>query len=760
MSRQVEAPLVHLATPPVDAIGPVSVEQTVEWAGFKLTGASPDELATAEDLEEMEHRFDVVLEALWQPQVNALIMDLSSIYDEDHGTSSLEASILVGKLYDAEVKGEGGAPSIARLAESELTAPPSPYEVAACDPGEVLGRRLEHCRLLLPGSISVSSGGTTCSTLLHFRGSGRPWLTLAAALTEWKATVRVRTSLLSWSPDREHRGKVEEQLKQALEIVEASQTSAGPRFEAQRVAQATRTLLDDFDAPVFMAEVAICGDRPLDQALLQRIAAEVAGEGPRDRYASYQRFATADRAFGLSLTPPARYRMEPAPDDWQEAAAIGLPTRALSGGARVADLFPLKAARSAFQWPIPWRGPVPSIATTRFRALEARQAESEEGVGVGTDAAGGTVRIDPAARTRHMHVVGVPGSGKTTLLSSLVHHDLKSGGGFVAIDPHGDLAGRVRSGADSSADFVEFGVEDPAGPKICLLPASRNADDPAEVERAVGRLVEAVSSHLPEEWVGPRFRSIAKAALTVLSYCAPGEPLSATAEMLYDESHLRMLLTDYEGPDWAKTTLVNLHKNREKADVASWAASKFEDLFTSELSKRLVGAVGEGTEITSFVKDNARAVISLDRSALSALEAGLLGHVVLAGCIDAAFDRGIGTGDLFSLYVDEIHAFPARNLAKGLSEGRKFGLGLVLAHQHLGQLDPPVRDALVGHCGVDFLFRLSPPDAQFYSSLLAIPVSSLRDQPDLHAFVRQSVRGKTSPPFSLWLPAPQGGKAW
>jgi hypothetical protein len=134
--------------------------------------------------------------------------------------------------------------------------------------------------------------------------------------------------------------------------------------------------------------------------------------------------------------------------------------------------------------------------------------------------------------------------------------------------------------------------------------------------------------------------------------------------------------------------------------------------------------------------------------------------VVLAGCIDAAFDRGVGVGELFSLYVDEIHSFPARNLAKGLSEGRKFGLGLVLAHQHLGQLDLPIRDALVGHCGADFLFRLSPADAQFYSGLLSMPVSSLRDQPDLHAFLRQSVQGKSAPPFSIWLPTPVGGKAW
>jgi len=47
-----------------------------------------------------------------------------------------------------------------------------------------------------------------------------------------------------------------------------------------------------------------------------------------------------------------------------------------------------------------------------------------------------------------------------------------------------------------------------------------------------------------------------------------------------------------------------------------------------------------------------------------------------------------------------------------ISELRKFHVGLVLAHQHLYQLEPEVRHAVLGNVGTLVSFRLGPEDAE------------------------------------------------
>ena len=50
-------------------------------------------------------------------------------------------------------------------------------------------------------------------------------------------------------------------------------------------------------------------------------------------------------------------------------------------------------------------------------------------------------------------------------------------------------------------------------------------------------------------------------------------------------------------------------------------------------------------------------------------------------------------------------------MSEMLAEGRKFGLALALAHQHMGQLTPSLRDALDGNASSVIAFRTSIRDA-------------------------------------------------
>jgi|SRR5579862_3718022 len=53
--------------------------------------------------------------------------------------------------------------------------------------------------------------------------------------------------------------------------------------------------------------------------------------------------------------------------------------------------------------------------------------------------------IRRADRLSHIYVIGKTGTGKSTLFETLMRQDLENGGGFVFLDPHGDLFEKVNS---------------------------------------------------------------------------------------------------------------------------------------------------------------------------------------------------------------------------------------------------------------------------------------------------------------------------
>jgi type IV secretory pathway TraG/TraD family ATPase VirD4 len=89
------------------------------------------------------------------------------------------------------------------------------------------------------------------------------------------------------------------------------------------------------------------------------------------------------------------------------------------------------------------------------------------------------------------------------------------------------------------------------------------------------------------------------------------------------------------------------------------------------------------------------------------------------------------------VYLDEFQNFTTLSLAGMLSELRKYRAGLVLAHQYLTQLDPQIRDAILGNVGTIVAFRLGLPDAEiigkeFYPE---ISVEDLISLPNYHVYL-------------------------
>ena len=98
-----------------------------------------------------------------------------------------------------------------------------------------------------------------------------------------------------------------------------------------------------------------------------------------------------------------------------------------------------------------------------------------------------------------------------------------------------------------------------------------------------------------------------------------------------------------------------------------------------------------------------------------------------------------------------------------ISELRKYRVGLVLANQHLSQLDDDVRDAVLGNVGTLISFRIGPQDAAVLAKEVAERFTplDLMGLPNHHIYLRLMIDGAPSIPFSATtvLPAEMPG-AW
>src|SRR5918999_3703948 len=95
--------------------------------------------------------------------------------------------------------------------------------------------------------------------------------------------------------------------------------------------------------------------------------------------------------------------------------------------------------------------------------------------------------------------------------------------------------------------------------------------------------------------------------------------------------------------------------------------------------------------------------------------ADLLGSLFMAKIQLAAFSRAdipIAARVPFYLYIDEFQNFASESFSVVLSEARKYGLSLILAHQTLEQIPRELRSVILGNAGLQVYFRTNREDAE------------------------------------------------
>lgn len=95
-------------------------------------------------------------------------------------------------------------------------------------------------------------------------------------------------------------------------------------------------------------------------------------------------------------------------------------------------------------------------------------------------------------------------------------------------------------------------------------------------------------------------------------------------------------------------------------------------------------------------------------------------------------------------------------LANMMSELRKYGVGLVLAHQYLHQMEPDIQHAVLGNAGAIISFRVGPEDATILADEFqpTFGVLDLLNLPNCNIYLKLMIDGVPSKLFSAETVSP------
>lgn len=360
--------------------------------------------------------------------------------------------------------------------------------------------------------------------------------------------------------------------------------------------------------------------------------------------------------------------------------------------------------------------------------------------------------IKQADRRGHMYIIGKTGTGKSTLLETLMIDDLRKGKGFAVLDPHGDLIKRIRSQIpDELADrVIDFDASDPQTPYGFNPLGFMHLD---KRPLAASGLVQVFKHLWVDSW-GPRLEYILRNCLvSLLDF--PNAKLTDIPKLLSNPAFranvLKFIRNEETREFWINE--YNKYPERFRLESISPIQNKVGAFLSNSLLRRMLTDPERPLNLRRSMDEGKIILVNLAKGSIGEDTANLLGSLLISRFDLAALSRSDTPENErrdFVLYMDEFHNFTTQSLVFMLSELRKYRLSLVLAHQYLSQLEPRIRDAILGNVGTIMLFRIGAADAEELAPEFAptFGMTDLMSLPNYSIYLRMMIDGKISPPFS------------
>lgn len=357
------------------------------------------------------------------------------------------------------------------------------------------------------------------------------------------------------------------------------------------------------------------------------------------------------------------------------------------------------------------------------------------------------VRLTYEQRRQHAYVIGVNGTGKTSLLRQFAYSDMihEPKHGLCVIDPHGDLIDDIISLVPENrlGDVILFDPSKDANPFCLNLFAPIPEKD--ELGRVVSEIVSIFRKIFGMAWTPAIEGVVQNVTLTLLARGKEvklnGKPwVPAMDEIPALLAMERIPEEDREKPPWrqrVQTYRSQFYQELQQEDqIPVWEFWNYNfDTLTprprSELSfavlnqvrrflsnptvRNIVAQEENKLDLTHIMREGKILLVNLSKGKLGEANSAFLGSVIIAKLVVAVFARAaepvpVSERRPFHVIVDEFQNFAISSFPSLLSEARKYGVDMVIAHQYRDQLRDWVQGATT-NAGNVICFRLGGDDA-------------------------------------------------
>ena len=451
-----------------------------------------------------------------------------------------------------------------------------------------------------------------------------------------------------------------------------------------------------------------------------------------------------------------RYQTPRRLESWLQSALLRQPDRATD--------FYLTAAEAANLYHTPLRPrALPQLESVSSTRLPIPGHLATNGLLVGFGAYRGArppIRIAAPDRLRHTYLIGQTGTGKSTLFQAAALQDMEAGEGVCFIDPHGEVIDWLlpRIPAHRAQDVILF---DPSDPEALLGLNLLEWRTPHERDLLIQELILLFYKLFDPGHsgiIGPQFEHwLRNAALTVTEPKIRGT-LVDIPRLFTDKPFNQAALARLD--HWAAKDFWHNQMagtaDFHKSEMLNYFTSKFGSFLGNSVMHHILSQRSSAFDMRTLMDRRKILLVNLSKGKLGSLNAQLLGTLIVTKIQMAAMSRADVPPENrppFYVYIDEFQNVVTDSFAQMLSEIRKYGVGLHLAHQYVDQLPDNIKQAVAGNIGTLMAFRLGHTDAQWLAPHFA-PLSpdDLTAIPPYHYHLRTLAAGQLTTPFTVASP--------
>lgn len=443
----------------------------------------------------------------------------------------------------------------------------------------------------------------------------------------------------------------------------------------------------------------------------------------------------------IRSTKPSHLLSLPVP--WRVALKLNVDELAVVSGWPVGDARSLPVVMS------PARRLSPSRAVPRAGRV----------IGVaGTSSTERPVAISATDSLRHLHAVGPTGTGKSTVLLNLVTQDMAAGRGVCLVEPKGDLVADVlaRVPEHRLADVV---LIDPVDEQsvVGVNPFAAHASPELVADRLL-----SVFHHLYASSWGPRTSDILFNACATLAY-TPGTSMAALPLLLSDPAFRRRVVGGLDEPIVLQPFWQAFESWSEAERTAAVAPSmnKLRPLLVRRPLRAVLGQAEPKFDLRQLFTERKIVLVNLAKGTLGPEGSALLGSLLVSQLWQTTLERSTVPPERrhqVFVYIDEFQDYLSLpvDLADALAQARGLGVGLTLAHQHLGQLAPATRTAVLANARSRVVFQTAAEDARVFAATSdRLEPEDFQSLPVFEAYAQVVAGGAVQPWCSLrTAPAP------